>query len=72
MPVFISDVCLGRLTSTRCKQDLRDPKVQSTHGFCERCYYPGIEEEYELYKQYREEGRSQHESSVLVGWSDPN
>lgn len=72
MATLLSDLCLGRLTSARCHRDLRDPNNENIHGFCERCYYPGIEEEYARYRLYREEGRSSYEASLLVGWSDPN
>lgn len=39
--------------------------------FCDDCYYPGIEEDYANYRDYREEGYSAYQSKLMVGWADP-
>lgn len=74
MATPINNMCLGHLTSCNCQRDVGVGRRNSFmgSGFCSECYYEGIEEEYERYRQLRDEGYSHYQASIQVGWSDPS
>ena len=51
----------------KCRR--RDAIVESL--WCSTCDYPGIDEDYQRFRDLREEGYSAHQSLLMVGWADP-
>ena len=39
--------------------------------WCERCAYPGIDDDYEEYQALLDEGYRRIEAAVMSGWQDP-
>jgi len=53
------------MTKTNCK------KCQATvlqEGFCDNCFYPGIEDDYNEYQSLIEEGHARPTAAVMSGW----
>ncbi|QBP09356.1 hypothetical protein [Cupriavidus metallidurans] len=40
--------------------------------WCKDCHYPGIDETYQRYRDYIEEGYSRYQAKVMSGWGDPD
>lgn len=40
--------------------------------WCQDCYYPGIDRDYQAYRDLIEEGHSQYQAGVMSGWRDPD
>jgi len=39
--------------------------------FCAACWYPGIDEDYTMYRAYRADGYGSYQAKLMVGWADP-
>jgi len=65
------EVCHGRLFSRRCAEHAKDKGVNGS-GFCEKCYYPGIEEIYQRYRDLKEEGYTTYQAQLMAGMIDPD
>lgn len=66
----LSQLCRGRLTHRRCGESAVDGGVDGT-GFCSKCYYPGCFEDYQHYRDMRDEGYSHHQAALQAGFIDP-
>jgi hypothetical protein len=40
--------------------------------WCKDCYYPGIDETYQRYRDMIEEGYTRYQAKVMSGWGDPD
>lgn len=40
--------------------------------WCKDCYYPGIDETYQRYRDMIEEGYTRYQAKVQSGWGDPD
>ena len=49
----------------------RIPEVFGSR-WCAECYYPGIDRDFQRYKDLREEGYSAYQAKVMAGLSDPD
>lgn len=66
----LSDVCRGRLFQSRCGESVADGGVDGTR-FCSKCYYPSCFEDYERYRDMRDEGYTHHQAALQAGFIDP-
>ena len=57
--------CMAFVGDNLCHAEIKD-NGHNHSGFCESCYYPGISNDYLLYKTYREEGYSRDEALGLA------
>lgn len=62
----------NRMPPTKCQKP-GCGKVTEVFGsaWCADCWYPGIDDDYQRYRAYREDGYGVYESIVMVGWADP-
>jgi hypothetical protein len=40
--------------------------------WCAGCWYPGIDRDYETYRESRKEGYSRYQAMLMAGWADPD
>lgn len=40
--------------------------------FCSKCYYPGLDSDYNNYLELKKEGHSSYQAKILAGLSDPD
>lgn len=40
--------------------------------WCANCYYPGIDRDYERYRDLLEEGYTRYQAKLMAGWGDPD
>lgn len=50
----------------RCHKDT-EPNI----SFCSACYYPGIEADWQCYRDLIEEGYPRYQALVMAGLADP-
>ncbi|MGR5299284.1 hypothetical protein ACPV5U_28505 [Vibrio mediterranei] len=48
------------------------PTASSSTRFCDDCFYPGIEEDYDEYQALLDEGHRRIDAAVMSGWEDPD
>lgn len=53
-----------------CKR-CRKPITDSSSKWCDECFYPGIDDDYEEYQSLLEEGHRPIQAAVMSGWQDP-
>jgi hypothetical protein len=61
-------ICNGRLFAHECKVDVMKSSGVNASGFCQKCYFPGIEEKYKKYKEDRTNGLSSREAAQNNGF----
>lgn len=53
-----------------CKSILKDGGVDGS-GFCKLCHYPSIEQDYQRFRNYRDEGYPANQAALMSGFIDP-
>lgn len=55
---------------SNCKR-CREPTSNESTRWCDDCFYPGIDDDYEEYQSLLEEGHRPIQAAVMSGWQDP-
>lgn len=53
-----------------CKKCRREVQVFGSR-WCKVCYYPGIDEDWQRYRDLVEEGYPRHQARLMAGLADP-
>lgn len=64
------NVCNGISRFKKCRTELINNGVNDS-GFCEACWYPNINEDYDNFKYLKEEGYSREAAGIISGIFDP-
>lgn len=64
-------MCHGLKVSSSCGTPIRNGGINGS-GFCEKCWYPSIEEDYETFLGYRASGMGRNEAAIQAGLLSKN
>ncbi len=57
----------------RCKNNCCRCHIEIEDGYrwCDKCFYPGIDETYDEYRSLLSEGHRRIQAATMSGWEDP-